>query len=252
MYNKPGNIDSLPPDCQLAFSELAESLEFSAGHTICHQGDEDGYLYLLKSGSLSVISEDDRGEKRKLATITPGTFFGEINFIFGAKRVASVIADEDSEVSRLGHKQKTEMIMKMPALYNRLHDLGLTRWSVVRFLSNPLLGDICKEDQDMMLKEAVSGTYVPGTMLFDRGDRVDDFILLLSGTLDLTADQGNEKELNDGDWLLPTGGLHGGGSQWRATAVIECMVVFVPLEAMQDITSRNNQFSQKLASGCSV
>jgi len=26
----------------------------------------------------------------------------------------------------------------------------------------------------------------------------------------------------------------------------------VPLEAMQDITSRNNQFSQKLASGCSV
>jgi len=252
MYNKPGQIDSLPPECRVVFSELAESLEYSAGKTICHQGDEDGYLYLLKSGTLSVVTEDGQGGKRMLATISPGSFFGEINFIFGTSRVASVIADTDVEVSRLNHSMKAEVIKKMPELYNRLHDLGLNRWGLIRFLSNPLVSDVAREDQDAILDSAFSGIYGPGSILFDHHDRVDDFILLLSGTMYLVDQQGVEKELGDGDWLLPSGSLHGGPSLWRAISVIECMAVFVPLSAMRQVGGHSEAFIRKLAAGCSV
>ncbi len=252
MYNRPGKIEELPPECRAVFSELSESLEYSPGQVICRQGDEDGYLYLLKSGTLSVVTEDEHGDKRTLATITPGSFFGEINFIFGARRVASVIATEVVEVSRLGSHMKTEVIKKMPALYNRLRDLGLNRWGVIRFLSNPLLKGISREHQDQMLSDAVSGTYVAGTVLFDHGNQVDDFILLLSGTMYIIDQDGIEKELTDGDWLLPSGSLDGGASRWRAIAVIECMAVFVPLAAMREVVSHYPDFRARLAGGCSV
>jgi CRP-like cAMP-binding protein len=252
MYNKPGTIDSLPPQCRAIFSELAESLEYSSGQTICQQGDEDGYLYLLKSGSLSVVNEDERGEKRKLATILPGAFFGEINFIFGAKRVASVIADEDVEVSRLNRSMTGEIIKRLPELYNRLHDIGLNRWGLVRFFTNPLFRDISPEDQDAMLEHAFSGTYGPGSVLFDHQDRVDDFILLISGTMYVVDQHGADKELSDGDWLLPSGNLEGGPSLWRAISVIECMVVFVPLSAMREAASHYGDFTRRLEAGCLV
>ncbi|HKI61545.1 MAG TPA: cyclic nucleotide-binding domain-containing protein [Mariprofundaceae bacterium] len=252
MYNKPGTIDSLPPQCRTIFSELAESLEYSSGQSICQQGDEDGYLYLLKSGSLSVVNEDEHGEKRKLATITPGAFFGEINFIFGARRVASVIADEDVEVSRLNRSMTGEIIKRLPELYNRLHDIGLNRWGLARFFTNPLFRDISPEDQDAMLEHAFSGTYGPGSVLFDHQDRVDDFILLISGTMYIVDQQGVEKELSDGDWLVACASLDGGPSLWRAIPVIECMAVFVPLAAMREASSHNEAFRHKLEAGCSA
>ncbi len=251
VYNRPGKIDELPPDCQAIFAELSESLEYLPGQVICRQGDEDGYLFLLERGSLSVISDNGQGNRHKLATITPGSFFGEINFIFGARRVASVIADEKSVVRRLSNSLKSEVIKKMPSLYNRLRDLGLNRWGAIRFLSNPLLEGMKREDQDAMLADAVSGTYVAGTVLFDHGDRIDDFIMLLSGTLYIVDENGVEKELTDGDWLLP-GGIEGGASRWRAIAVIECMAIFVPLAAIREIGGRYEAFMRRLGAGCSV
>lgn len=250
MYDRPRTIDELPPDCRHMFAELAEKLEFLPGDVICRQGDEDGYLYLLERGTLSVVAEDEQGEKRKLATITPGNFFGEINFIFGARRVASVIADEEALVSRLGQKQKNALIQRMPALYNRLRDLGLNRWGVIRFLAHPLLKDLPREEQEILTRDAVSSVYPSGTVLFDRGDRVDDFVLLLSGTMDLQGEA--SLEMHDGDWLLPAGGLDGGASLWRATAVIECMVVFVPLAPMRDLAARHADFGRLLERGRSV
>jgi len=252
MYNKPGKIDSLPSECRVIFSQLAESLEYSAGKTICRQGDEDGYLYLLKSGTLSVVTEDGQGGKRMLATISPGTFFGEINFIFGTSRVASVIADTDVEVSRLNRNMKDEVIKKMPELYNRLHDLGLNRWGLIRFLGNPLVRDVPSEDQDAILENAFSGIYGPGTVLFDHHDRVDDFIMLISGTMYIVDQQGVEKELGDGDWLLPSGSPEGGPSRWRAISVTECMAFFVPLSAMRQVGRHSEAFIRQLAAGCSV
>ena len=163
-----------------------------------------------------------------------------------------MIANEVVEVSRLGSHMKTEVIKKMPALYNRLRDLGLNRWGVIRFLSNPLLKGISREHQDQMLSDAVSGTYVAGTVLFDHGNQVDDFILLLSGTMYIVDQDGVEKELTDGDWLLPSGNMDSGASRWRAIAVIECMAVFVPLAAMREVVSHYPDFRARLAGGCSV
>lgn len=247
MYDRPRTIDELPPDCRRMFSRLAEKLEYLPGDVVCRQGEEDGYLYLVESGTLSVVAEDENGEKRELAKITPGNFFGEINFIFGAKRVASVIADENVLLSRLGQKQKNELIRSMPALYNRLRDLGLNRWGIIRILVNPLVKSLAREDQELLIRDAVSSVYTSGTVLFDRGDRVDDFVLLLSGTLDVQGDA--SLELTDGDWLLPAGSLEGGPSRWRATAVIECMVVFVPLAPMREVAARNPGFRASLERG---
>lgn len=75
-------------------------------------GDE---FFMLMSGQLNVLTKN----RKKVAELKPGQFFGEVAFILGEQRTAHVVANGDAVVMVINHK--TLKLMPV-ALRDRIKD----------------------------------------------------------------------------------------------------------------------------------
>ena len=86
---------------QLAFIVTqVEDMDFPVGRVLCREGQSGGDFFILLSGAADVT----RG-KRKLATMQPGDFFGEIALLDGGRRTATVTTTAPSRCFVLGPRQ---------------------------------------------------------------------------------------------------------------------------------------------------
>lgn len=71
---------------------------FGAGEVIVRQGDPGQSMFIVCSGSVAVLLEPDR---REVAVIEKGGYFGEMSLLTGDPRSASVVARGDAAVLEL-------------------------------------------------------------------------------------------------------------------------------------------------------
>ena len=64
-------------------------------------GDPGSTLYVVESGQVNVVRDQEDGPGISLATFGPGEFFGELSIFDGERRSATVIAVEDTETVTL-------------------------------------------------------------------------------------------------------------------------------------------------------
>jgi putative ABC transport system ATP-binding protein len=91
----------LTPD---ALSKVAEKMvkeKHPAGSVIIRQGEEGDKFYLIRSGRVDVIADDDRPTRKVLATMGEGEIFGEMALLTGEPRRATVKALENLETYTL-------------------------------------------------------------------------------------------------------------------------------------------------------
>jgi CRP/FNR family transcriptional regulator, cyclic AMP receptor protein len=79
------------------FQSFCELRRVKEGETLVAQGDMTTEFYVVLSGSLRVVDQRT-GEDFFLARLCEGDVFGEMSFIDGSPRSATVIAENDSEV----------------------------------------------------------------------------------------------------------------------------------------------------------
>jgi MFS superfamily sulfate permease-like transporter len=71
-------------------------MSFPAGTILCHEAEEADYLWILSSGSVSVlVGAADGRPGQRIASLARGTIVGEMAFLAGGARSATVRADED-------------------------------------------------------------------------------------------------------------------------------------------------------------
>ena len=58
-------------------------------------------LYIVNSGIVKAVLTEDEGDEMVLARFEKGAFFGELSLLDGKGRSASIVADEDAELSVL-------------------------------------------------------------------------------------------------------------------------------------------------------
>lgn len=90
------NVPILETLNEMEVMALADSLAeetFDSGATVCQQGDEGNYFYIIKSGSVTCSVCDAAGESKTVATLTTGAYFGEIALLTSKPRQATVKAD---------------------------------------------------------------------------------------------------------------------------------------------------------------
>ena len=69
---------------------------YPANFYIIEQGEPAVALYLLLSGTVNVLREDEVGNLTQLATLGPGTFVGETGIAYGQPRNAHVVAAKNA------------------------------------------------------------------------------------------------------------------------------------------------------------
>lgn len=98
-----------------AIVAAATEIDVPAGKPLVREGESDRYLYVLTRGT-AVVSRNGR----KLSELVPGDFFGELAFLTGAPRSATVAAYSDVGVMVLGPRELDGIVAKEPALARRL------------------------------------------------------------------------------------------------------------------------------------
>jgi CRP/FNR family transcriptional regulator, cyclic AMP receptor protein len=109
-------FSEIPPHHLRELARFARSESFPAGAVIVTMGEPGSTLYVVKSGRVEVVRDQDGGQGITLATFGPGEFFGELSIFDGEKRSATVIALEDTETVTLGRFDLMRVVSHDPQI----------------------------------------------------------------------------------------------------------------------------------------
>lgn len=108
--------DLLPSERAVIESEL-ETIALERGRILVRQGDVADALFIVLSGRFDVSVA---GRNDPIAEVGPGSPVGEIAFLAGGVRTATVTAARDSLVLKLGREQFDRLCARTPAIWRTL------------------------------------------------------------------------------------------------------------------------------------
>jgi CRP-like cAMP-binding protein len=108
-----------PAQCQsLAATMTVRDLR--QGEVLVHEGDTDDHLYVVVSGALGVVKAAGTENELTLNAMRPGDVVGELSFLDGATRFASLVAMNDSRVLGLSRGDLEGLLDRDPHLVYRV------------------------------------------------------------------------------------------------------------------------------------
>jgi DASS family divalent anion:Na+ symporter len=106
---------------RVALAQLAahlDPIEFQEGDIVCRQGEPGDCLFLLTSGRLGVhVHELDGGASRRIDSLGPGDFFGEMALLTGEPRSATIRTEMPSRVLRLDRERFEALVRAQPSSF---------------------------------------------------------------------------------------------------------------------------------------
>ena len=97
-------------------SLFEQSEKFKAGEVIIHEGEENRDLYVLSEGILEV-SVEDKSQKIVVSEIASPEILGEISFLNGSPRTATVSAKTDVEIYILSYEKVKQELSDIPTWF---------------------------------------------------------------------------------------------------------------------------------------
>jgi CRP-like cAMP-binding protein len=153
---------------------LFERLELASGEAAVRTGDDADALFLVESGSLEVVVDDEQ-----LARLGPGEAFGEIGLVTQAQRIADVIALEPATVLRLDREPYLTFLATLPDVRVRV------AVSTVERLRGdgevPLLATLARGDAALLGSHMEQLIFRAGDTIVRTGDEPDGFYLIVAG-----------------------------------------------------------------------
>ena len=98
------SLDLFAGASRLAVERLARAaaeVAVPAEHVVIREGDQADALWVLVSGQVAVSARGEAGRSRRLRTMDPGTYFGEIGLLRRVARTATVRATEPCVLLRI-------------------------------------------------------------------------------------------------------------------------------------------------------
>jgi len=118
---------SLPAELMIALTHLMCDVHVPAGATIIQQGSANDDVYIITGGAFEVLLVDAAGEVRRVAALQPGEVVGEMAFLTGESRSASIRASEDSRCLVLRAADLKPLAFENPALLLRMSSVLIRR-----------------------------------------------------------------------------------------------------------------------------
>lgn len=101
-------------DAAKTVSEHFETINVAAGETLFDQGDPGDALYLILSGSISIVINLPGGVKLTVRTMRAGAILGEMAVYTGATRSAAAVAKQDCVLHKLTVEQYENLATNHP------------------------------------------------------------------------------------------------------------------------------------------
>jgi CRP/FNR family transcriptional regulator, cyclic AMP receptor protein len=96
-------------------AHLSEDRRVAAGTTIVNEGDDGNEFFVILDGTARVSRQG-----RKIATLGPGSGFGELALLENAPRNATVVADTDMELVVVGQRDFSVLLDEVPGFARKM------------------------------------------------------------------------------------------------------------------------------------
>ena len=107
--------------------------EYKRGETVFSESEDGESLYVLKKGEVKACKVSPDGELFTLTLMKEGEIFGEMSFLDGRPRSATVVAVSDIEVLVLERKDFEKIVEAHPwVVYKLMRNVVFTVHSIVR------------------------------------------------------------------------------------------------------------------------
>lgn len=98
-----------------AISKLVTPVNIPAGKVLVKEGDPGREFMIIVSGTATV-----KRNNRKIATLGPGDFFGELAVLAGVPRTATVVADVDMTIEAMNRQEFSSLLDESPAMAKKI------------------------------------------------------------------------------------------------------------------------------------
>ena len=102
---------------RVALARLVAHIEpqpIKAGAVVCEQDDPSEALYIVVRGRLGVFVRADAGTERRISSLGPSDYFGEIGLLVPGTRSATVRVEADGELLRLDREAFLRLLDEDP------------------------------------------------------------------------------------------------------------------------------------------
>lgn len=104
------------------FEKVVDRRLFREGHTFFRQGDEGMAAYLIQSGSVAILRED-----QEIARLGPGRIFGELALLTRHPRAAAAVACEATVCEIIRKETISQAMERMPPVLRSLATIYITQ-----------------------------------------------------------------------------------------------------------------------------
>lgn len=166
------------------FMALVGALElrsFPAGQSLITEGEPGRSMFALVEGQVDVVRQLEGGERRALASLGEGEFFGEIALVSESPRMASVVATRPTVALELIRTRLERIALKHPTVGETVQAFYRERLLANVLRSNPVFTALPPAQRQAMASIFELRTVETGRVIIEQGQKGDALYLLLQG-----------------------------------------------------------------------
>lgn len=118
--NKSKLAVEMSDDQRAALASVMTLRDLAQGEVLVREGDTDDHLYVVASGVLGIVKAAGTPNEVILNAVSPGDVVGELSFLDGATRFASLTAMSETRVLGLSRGDLEGLLDKNPQLVYRV------------------------------------------------------------------------------------------------------------------------------------
>jgi cAMP-dependent protein kinase regulator len=190
--SEPLAVPNIPLFSQLgheAFVAVLEQLalrSFQPGETIVTEGEPGHSMFAIVEGRVEVVRRMEGGQRRAVAMVGPGDFFGEMALLAEGPRLASVMAAERTLVLELTRAQVEQLVKRHPSVGEVLQAFYQERLLANVLRSNPLLSALSPLQREAATRAFQVHSVPAGQKLLVQGQPSQALYLVLRGQCRVT------------------------------------------------------------------
>ncbi|MBI5345502.1 MAG: cyclic nucleotide-binding domain-containing protein [Deltaproteobacteria bacterium] len=118
-------------------AKIIRKKEFKTGDTVFKESEDGQSIYVIKSGEVKACKTAPDGELFTLTLMKDGDIFGEMSFLDGRPRSATIVAISDLETYMIDKKDFETIVDQHPRIiYKLLRNIVFTIHSIVRGMNS--------------------------------------------------------------------------------------------------------------------
>ncbi|MCA9524062.1 MAG: cyclic nucleotide-binding domain-containing protein [Myxococcales bacterium] len=205
----PGLLPAIPFLSAFDAKSLATIIDdlrilfFHQDEMLMEEGEEGDVLHILSLGHVRVLKKNESGGQQQLAVLGRGAVMGEISFLTGAPRNASIQSVGPSVVLKIPRNTLLRIQQAKPKLFQLLRVQAVRRILVNVLRTSVLFQDMTDMQKTVLLKMFQSKHFGKKDTIIEEGTVGQGLFLLLTGRADVVSGTGKSRKdlavLKEGD-----------------------------------------------------